>query len=64
LYFGILSLVVGGTDVDAVAAVGWSPWPVRLVALAILAGNARLMVRWWKEARARSERGGQPEAQL
>ena len=64
LYCGILSLVVGGTDVDAVAAVGWSPWPVRLVALAILAGNARLMVRWWKEARARSERGGQPEAQL
>ncbi|MCR4408353.1 MAG: hypothetical protein NUW24_15780 [Anaerolineae bacterium] len=54
-YFAVLSLLFGG-DVDAVAAVGWSPWPVRLGALAVLALNAWLMVRWWQEARIHPER--------
>ncbi|MBC7264605.1 MAG: hypothetical protein H5T64_09680 [Chloroflexi bacterium] len=54
-YFALLSLFFGG-DVNAVDAVGWSPWPVRLVALGIFIFNARLMVRWQREARARPER--------
>jgi len=54
-YFAVLSLLVGG-DVDAVAAVGWSPWPVRLLALAVLLLNTWLMVRWWQEARLHLER--------
>ncbi len=57
-YFSILSLFIGGTDVDAVHAVGWSPWPVRLAALAILAGGIWLLVRWWREAKALSQRSG------
>ena len=60
-YFALLSLVVGG-DVNASAAVGWSPWPVRVVALVVFAFNAWLMVRWQKEAKAHPERyiiGGQ-----
>lgn len=55
LYFAVLSLVVGG-DVNAAAAMGWSPWPVRVVALAVFLLNAWLMVRWQREARAHPER--------
>jgi hypothetical protein len=58
-YYAILSLLLG-SDVDAVAAVGWSPWPVRGVALAILALNARLMWRWRRESQAHPERYLQP----
>jgi len=54
-YFGLLSLAFGG-DVSAAAAVGWSPWPVRVVALAVLLFNARLMVRWKGETRTHPER--------
>lgn len=51
LYFAVLSLFLNGSDVDAVAAVGWSPWPVRLVALAVLIFNTYLLVRWWRKER-------------
>ena len=54
-YFAILSLFLG-SDVDAVAAVGWSPWPVRAVALAILVVNARLMWQWRRESQTQPER--------
>jgi len=54
-YLAVLSLLFGG-DVNAVAAMDWSPWPVRLVALIFFAFNAWLMVRWWREARAHPER--------
>ena len=54
-YFAALSLLFSG-DVDAVAAVGWSPWPVRLVALVVFAFNTWLMVRWWQEARTYPQR--------
>jgi hypothetical protein len=54
-YFAFLSLLFGG-DVKAAAAVDWSPWPVRLVALGVLLFNARLMVRWKGEASIHPER--------
>ena len=54
-YFAVLSIFFGG-DVNAVAAVGWSPWPVRLVAVGVLAFNARLMMNWRQEAQADPER--------
>jgi hypothetical protein len=54
-YFAILSLLFGG-DVNASVAMGWSPWPIRLFALGILAFNVWLMVRWRREARAQPER--------
>lgn len=60
-YLGVLSLFIGGSDVDAVNAVGWSPWPVRLVALVVLAGGVWLLARWWREAKARSEGVQQPD---
>jgi len=47
-YYAVVSVFAGG-DVDAVAAVGWSPWPVRLVALGVLAVNSRLVLRWARE---------------
>lgn len=54
-YFAVLSIFFGG-DVNAVAAVGWSPWPVRLVALMLLVFNARLMLNWRREAQAAPKR--------
>jgi len=54
-YLAVLSLFIG-SDVDAVAAVGGSPWPIRLAALGVLVVNARLMFRWRREARAHPER--------
>jgi hypothetical protein len=54
-YFALLSILFGG-DVEAVAAVGWSPWPVRLVALIILVLNARLFLNWLRESRAQPKR--------
>jgi hypothetical protein len=53
-YLGFLSLFLG-SDVDAVAAVGWSPWPVRIVALAVLVVNGRLMLQWRQESQAQPE---------
>jgi hypothetical protein len=50
LYLSVLSMLVGG-DVEAAAAVRWSPWPVRLVAVGILTFNWRLMRRWLREQR-------------
>jgi hypothetical protein len=41
LYFGVLSVFVGG-DIQAVQAVGWSPWPIRLLAVCVLWLNSRL----------------------
>ena len=59
LYFGVLSIFIRGWgDVGAVKAVGWSPWPVRLVALAVLVVNSLLLIRW------RRESSEQPEAYL
>lgn len=55
LYFAVLSLFFGG-DVNGAAAVGWSPWPVRVVALAVLLFSAWLMVRWKGEANTPPER--------
>lgn len=55
LYYSLLSILLGG-DVDAASAVGWSPWPVRVVALAILIANGRLMLGWRREAQANPER--------
>ncbi len=55
LYFGVLSLVVGG-DIGAVAAVGGSPWPVRLVAILVLLVNVRLFLNWRRESSAQSHR--------
>lgn len=54
-YFAVLSVFFGG-DGNAVAAVGWSPWPVRLVALMMLVFNACLMLNWRREAQAAPER--------
>ncbi len=54
-YYAILSILLGG-DVDAAGAVGWSPWPVRLVALVFLVLNGRLMLRWRREAQADPKR--------
>jgi hypothetical protein len=54
LYFAVLSIPFGG-DVGAVAAVGWSPWPARAVALLILLVNLRLFVKWRREAQAQPE---------
>ncbi|MGC9398336.1 MAG: hypothetical protein ACP5HM_04300 [Anaerolineae bacterium] len=54
-YFAILSLAVGG-DVNAVQAVGWSPWPVRLVALVIFSVNVVLTLRWRREASEEADR--------
>lgn len=55
LYLGVLSLVVGG-DIGAVAAVGWSPWPVRLVAILVLLFNVRLFLTWRQESSAQPNR--------
>jgi hypothetical protein len=49
--FGKRLYFLGG-DVNAVAAVGWSPWPVRLMAFVVLAFNVRLMLNWRREAQA------------
>lgn len=51
-YFAVLSLMAGGSDIDAAQAMGWSPWPVRAVAAAVLILNGWLMVRWWRDVRA------------
>lgn len=53
LYYGLLSVFVPGSDVDAARIVGWSPWPVRVVALAVLAVNLTLVLRWAGELRIR-----------
>lgn len=55
LYLGVLSLVVDG-DIGAVAAVGWSPWPVRLIAILVLLANLRLFLNWRRESTAQSHR--------
>ena len=55
LYLGVLSLVVGGV-IGAVAAVGWSPWPVRLVAILLLFVNVRLFLNWRRESSAQPHR--------
>jgi hypothetical protein len=50
-YFAVLSIVIGGWgDVGAVKVVGWSPWPVRLVALVVLTVNVILLIQWRQEA--------------
>ena len=56
LYFSVLSLVVGG-DIEAIAAVGGSPWPIRAFMLLVMIFNGRLMHRWMREQRARGIRG-------
>ena len=55
LYFAVLSFFFGG-DVNAAAAMSWSPWLVRVVALAVLLFNGRLMVGWKGEVNIRPER--------
>lgn len=56
LYFGLLSLAVAGSDVEAASAVGWSVWPVRVVALGVLLFDSWLVWRWRRESSARPER--------
>jgi hypothetical protein len=51
LYFAVLSMLVGG-DIEAVAAVGWSAWPVRAVAAGVLLVTTRLFLTWRAESRA------------
>ena len=58
-YLGLLSLLMG-SDLDAVAAVGWSPWPTRLLVLTVLAVNAWLLVRWSRQARKRARTAERP----
>ena len=55
LYFAVLSLLVGG-DINAVDAVGWSPWPIRLIALVIFGVNVMLMLQWRREASEEPDR--------
>jgi len=55
LYYAVLSVFTGG-DVEAVAAVGWSPWPVRAVAAVVLVLNVGLILRWAADAKRHSER--------
>ena len=50
-YFAVLSIFLGG-DVNAVRAVGWTPWPVRLVALTVLVFNVWLMIGWRRIVRS------------
>ncbi|MEW5762336.1 MAG: hypothetical protein AB1776_03935 [Bacillota bacterium] len=47
-YFAVISVFTGG-DPSAAQAVGWSPWPVRVVALAVFAANLVLVLRWARE---------------
>lgn len=54
LYIGLLAMAFGG-DVGAVAAVGWSPWPVHAVAIIVLLVNVRLFLNWRREAQAQPE---------
>jgi len=55
-YYAVLSVFTGG-DVQAAAAVGWSPWPVRLAALVVFGLNLRLILRWARELQASYGRG-------
>lgn len=49
-YFAVLSLFLGG-DIQAAAAVNWSEWPVRVVALGVLAAGMSFMWHWRQEAK-------------
>lgn len=46
LYFGVLSWMISGDDAEAAAAIGWSAWPVQLVAIGMLAVNGWLVYGW------------------
>jgi hypothetical protein len=50
-YLSVLSIFMGG-DIGAVHAIGWSPWPVRAVALVVFLVNWRLTLGWIRELRA------------
>ncbi len=54
-YYAVVSLFTGG-DVEAAAAVGWGPWPVRAVAAVVLAINVGLILRWIGDAKLHPER--------
>ena len=54
-YFGVLSSLIGG-DIGAAAAVGLPTWPVRAVALAVLALGVLAYRRWRGEARGEPDR--------
>lgn len=54
-YFGVLSLFAGG-DIGVAAAIGAPRWPVRLVALAVLALGVFAYRRWRSEAQREPER--------
>ena len=56
LYFAVLAPFVGGGDVAAAAAVGWSRWPVHVVAGLVLLFNLRMVYRMRQEGKARPER--------
>ena len=56
LYFAVLSPFFGGGDVAAAAAVGWSRWPVHLLAGLVLLFNLRLVYRLRQEGKAQPER--------
>ncbi len=53
-YYAVLSLWFGG-DIHAATAVGWPVWPIRTIAVIVLALNGWLVLRWQREARARPE---------
>lgn len=55
-YFAVLSHFFGGSDVDAVAAVGWPRWPVQAVASVVLVVSVVLFIKLRRESSAQPER--------